>query len=106
MSDRATSSVSRPTPGGTFTLTGRTTPRIGYGMGQITRHAETPEARTRAIRLLRRAYELGITHYDTAQFYGNGLGNELLRESLSQFRDDLVIATKAGAKPVPDAKIP
>ncbi|QCB51780.1 aldo/keto reductase [Rhodococcus sp. PAMC28707] len=96
----------RPIPGGTFPLAGRATPRIGYGMGQITRIAEDSEGRARAVDLLRVAFDLGITHFDTAQFYGNGRANELLRESLGPRREEIVIATKAGAKPVPGGKIP
>lgn len=93
-------SADRPRPGGTFPLAGRPTARIGYGMGQVTRRAVDPEGQARAVDLLRQALELGITHFDTAQFYGNGLTNELLRESLGDRRDEVVIATKAGAKPV------
>ncbi len=106
MSDQNTTGVDRPTPGGTFPLTGRPTARIGYGMGQVTRKAEGTHGRERAIDLLRRALDLGIIHFDTAQFYGNGLANELLRESFADRRDEIVIATKAGAKPVPGAQIP
>ncbi|GGF34486.1 aldo/keto reductase [Subtercola lobariae] len=96
----------RPTPGGTFTLAGRETARIGYGMGQVTRSAESAEGHDSAVALLHQALELGVTHYDTAQFYGNGRANELLRESFSGVRDEIVISTKAGAKPVPGAPIP
>ncbi|TFC91143.1 aldo/keto reductase [Cryobacterium sp. TMT4-31] len=100
------STVSRPTPGGTFPLSGRATPRIGYGMGQITRTATDAAGRENALAVLRHAFDLGITHYDTAQFYGNGLANELLRNTLGSVRDDVVIATKAGTKPLPNAPIP
>jgi len=100
------STDTRPTPGGTFALAGRATARIGYGMGQITRKADDNDGRGRAVALLRQALELGITHYDTAQFYSNGRANELLRESFTDVRDDIVIATKVGARPVPGAPIP
>jgi aryl-alcohol dehydrogenase-like predicted oxidoreductase len=96
----------RPTPGGTFPLAGRPTARVGYGMGQVTRRAGDADGWARAVDLLRLALELGITHFDTAQFYGNGLANELIRDSVGGRRDDIVIATKAGAKPVPGAQIP
>lgn len=96
----------RSTPGGTFPLLDEPIARIGYGMGQATRRAEDPDGRTAAVTLLRQAFDLGITHYDTAQFYGNGRANELLRDSLGDVRDDIVIVTKAGAKPVPGAAIP
>ncbi|GAA4682734.1 aldo/keto reductase [Frondihabitans cladoniiphilus] len=98
--------VGRPAPGGTFLLAGRATARIGYGMGQVTRKAAAPAGRENAYAVLRHAFDLGITHYDTAQFYGNGLANELLRDAFGPQRDDILIATKAGAKPVPGAPIP
>lgn len=93
-------------PGGTFLLAGRAVARVGYGMGQVTRRAESQDGHGEAIALLRRAVELGISHFDTAQFYGNGLANHLLSEALGDRRDELVIATKAGVKPVPGAAIP
>lgn len=96
----------RPTPGGTFPLAGRPTPRVGYGMGQVTRKATDAAGRDNALRVLRHAFELGITHYDTAQFYGNGLANELLRDTFGTVRDEIMLATKAGAKPLPGASIP
>ena len=96
----------RPTPGGTFPLVGRPTARIGYGMGQLARKAVDADGHRRGIALLRRALELGVTHYDTAQFYGDGRANELLREGFAGVRDDIVIVTKAGARPVPGAPIP
>ena len=46
--------------------------------------------------LLRRAYDLGITFYDTADVYGDGKGETLLRDALGAHRDDIVIATKFG----------
>ncbi|MGH3321387.1 MAG: aldo/keto reductase [Streptosporangiaceae bacterium] len=54
-----------------------------------------PEA---GIAALRRATELGVNHIDTAGFYGLGdlRAHELIREALSPYPDDLVIATKVG----------
>ena len=46
--------------------------------------------------LLRRAYELGVTFYDTADVYGDGLGETILRDTLGAHREELVIATKFG----------
>ena len=86
-------------------MAGRPTARVGYGMGQVTRHAGNSEAHAKAVLLLHAAFDLGITHFDTAQFYGNGLANELLRASFGNRRHDILIATKAGAKPVPGAPI-
>lgn len=101
-----TDTASVPTPGGTFPLAGRPVARIGYGMGGLTRRASTAEGRSRALELLHRAYDLGIRHFDTAQFYGHGLANELLRDALGTHRDDLVLSTKAGAKPVTGVPVP
>lgn len=94
------------TPGGTFPLAGRPTARVGYGMGQVTRAAVDASGEDRAIALLRRAFDLGVTHLDTALFYGNGLANDLLRRALGNHRDELVLASKAGARPVPGAPVP
>jgi aryl-alcohol dehydrogenase-like predicted oxidoreductase len=101
-----TDTASVPTPGGTFPLAGRPVARIGYGMGSLTRRVSTAGGRSGALQLLRRAYELGIRHFDTAQFYGHGLANELLRDALGTHRDEIVLSTKAGAKPVSGVPIP
>lgn len=62
---------------------------LSYGYGPAT-------DRTTAIRLIRRAFELGVTFFDTAEAYGPGDNEELLGEALSPFRDKVVIATKFG----------
>jgi aryl-alcohol dehydrogenase-like predicted oxidoreductase len=51
-----------------------------------------------AIRLIRRAYELGVTFFDTAEAYGPGENEELLGEAVAPFRGEIVIATKFGFK--------
>jgi aryl-alcohol dehydrogenase-like predicted oxidoreductase len=48
------------------------------------------------IRLLRRALELGITFYDTADVYGDGLGETILAKAFAERRDEVVYATKFG----------
>ena len=48
------------------------------------------------LRLLRRAFELGVTFYDTADVYGDGLGETILSEALGEHRDEMTIATKFG----------
>nr|WP_272945128.1 aldo/keto reductase [Nocardia nova] len=95
-----------PTPGGVFPLAGRPTPRVGYGMGRLTRAVSSTHTRAAAVTLLHQAFEFGIRHFDTAQFYGNGTANELLREAFRSRRDEVLLATKAGARPVPDAPVP
>ncbi|QPZ38089.1 aldo/keto reductase [Paramicrobacterium chengjingii] len=93
-------------PGGSFPLGGTPTARIGYGMSRIALMAETAENRASAVALLRTARELGVTHFDTAQFYGDDRANQLLRESFAGVRDDIVIATKVGVKLVSGAPVP
>src|ERR1700712_431057 len=65
-----------PRPGGTGTLAGHTVARIGYGAMQLER---LHDDRSAAIALLQRAFDLGIDHVDTAEFYGDGFVNELIR---------------------------
>ncbi|HEY0814762.1 MAG TPA: aldo/keto reductase [Pseudonocardia sp.] len=91
-----------PHPGGAAHLAGHTVSRIGYGAGQLVRlRADRPAA----VALLRRAIELGVDHVDTAQFYGNGLVNELIREALRP-DDGVVIVSKVGAEPDPGGPFP
>lgn len=85
-------------PGGPAPLAGHVVSRIGYGAMQLERLRDDRPA---AVALLRRAVELGIDHIDTAQFYGDGLSNGLIREALRP-QDGVVVVTKVGADPAPD----
>lgn len=78
-------------------LTARTP---GYGTMRLTGEDFWGEPRDRdgAIALLRRAVELGVNFFDTADFYGPGVTNKLLAEALSPYPDSLIIATKVGSK--------
>lgn len=87
-------------PGGTFRVAERDIARIGYGMGGLTRRVTDDATRRDAVALLRRAAELGVQHFDTAQFYGAGLANSLLHEAFDGDRSHAFFATKAGTKPV------
>jgi pyridoxine 4-dehydrogenase len=84
----------------TYELAGRTVNRIGYGAMQLPGpHVwGPPKDRDEAIAVLRRAVELGVNHIDTAQFYGPDVSNELIRAALHPYPDDLVLATKVGAR--------
>lgn len=83
-------------------LHGRTVTRIGLGMGELTRRASSaPTAYSDALALLRSAQELGITHFDSAHFYGNGLANEMLRTISRAERESVFVATKVGALSAP-----
>lgn len=72
----------------------------GYGTMRLTGEDfwGEPQDRDTAIALLRRAVELGVNFFDTADFYGPGVTNKLLTDALSPYSDDLIIATKVGAK--------
>jgi pyridoxine 4-dehydrogenase len=90
-------------PGGTFELAGRCVARIGFGAMQLPGVGGRPAPpRELAISVLRRAVELGVNHIDTAHFYGDGLANELIREALAPYPDDLVLVSKVGAAPGAD----
>src|SRR4051794_18194240 len=56
-----------------------------------------PRDRDAALAVLRRAVELGVDHIDTAQYYGPDVANELIREALHPYPDDLVLVSKVGA---------
>lgn len=82
---------------GTFRLGDRTVNRMGYGAMQITGEGVwgEPADRDEAIRVLRRAVELGVDLIDTADSYGPFVSEELIREALHPY-GDVLIATKAG----------
>ena len=57
-----------------------------------------PKDRDGAIAVLREAVAAGVTHNDTSDFYGPHVTNQIIREALHPYRDDLVIVTKVGAR--------
>jgi pyridoxine 4-dehydrogenase len=71
--------------------------RLGYGTMQLTGNGVwgPPKDHDEAIRVLKRAVELGVDFFDTADSYGPYVAEDLLREALHPY-DDIVIATKAG----------
>ncbi len=89
---------------GTWTLGDLTVNRIGFGAMRLPQRGRafaadaTAGDRSRAIRTLRRAVELGVNHIDTAAFYFSALrsANELINTALAPYPDDLVIVTKVG----------
>ena len=84
--------------GGTFAIGDLTVHRLGYGAMQITGRGVwgPPRDHDEAIRVLRRAVELGVDLIDTADSYGPYVSEELIREALHPYPRGLVIATKAG----------
>jgi pyridoxine 4-dehydrogenase len=79
--------------------------RIGYGAMRITGDGVwgPPRDRAEALRVLRRAIELGVNFIDTADSYGPNVSEELIAEALHPYPKDLVIATKGGFdRPGPD----
>jgi pyridoxine 4-dehydrogenase len=90
-------------PGGTALLAGRRVARIGFGAMQLAasrpgRPGRPAADRQAAIGVLRAAIEHGVNHIDTAQFYGPGTCNELIREALHPYPPDLVLVSKVGAE--------
>ena len=90
---------------GTIEVGGHPVPRLGYGTMRLTGpHIFGPPAdRDEAVRVLRRAVELGVRLIDTGWYYGPYVANEILREALHPYPDDLVIATKLGGARGDDA---
>jgi pyridoxine 4-dehydrogenase len=85
---------------GTFALGSRQVNRLGYGAMQLAGDNVFGPARDRgeALLVLRAAVEAGIDHIDTAQYYGPGVVNELIREALHPYPDDLAIVSKVAAR--------
>ncbi len=84
---------------GTFTLGGRTVRRLGYGAMQLAGPGVfgPPRDRDAALAVLREAVAAGVNHIDTSDFYGPHVTNQIIREALAPYPDDLVIVTKIGA---------
>jgi len=85
---------------GTFALGDRTVKRLGYGAMQLAGPGVfgPPKDRDTALAVLREAVASGVNHIDTSDFYGPHVTNQLIREALHPYPDDLVIVTKVGAR--------
>ena len=83
---------------GTFELAGKTVHRLGFGAMRLTGKGiwGPPADRDEAVRVVRRAVELGVDFIDTANSYGPYVSEEIIREALHPYADDVLIATKAG----------
>src|SRR4051812_20914165 len=84
---------------GTFPLGSRTVIRLGYGAMQLAGPGVfgPPRDRDAALAVLREAVASGVNHIDTSDFYGPHVTNQLIREALAPYSDDLLIVTKIGA---------
>jgi pyridoxine 4-dehydrogenase len=88
-------------PGGTFTLANDlAVTRFGYGAMQLAGPGVfgPPADRDAAVAVLREVVELGITHIDTSDYYGPHVTNQIIKEALHPYPDDLRIVTKVGAR--------
>ncbi|MEU7652196.1 oxidoreductase [Micromonospora taraxaci] len=93
--------MSENLPGGPLTLAdGLTLSRMGYGAMQLAGPGVfgPPRDRNQALAVLREAVDLGVRHIDTSDFYGPVVVNELIREALHPYPEDLHLVTKVGAR--------
>src|SRR6186713_3713064 len=88
------------TAAGVFCLGDRTVNRLGYGAMQLAGPGVfgPPKDRGAALAVLREAVASGVNHIDTSDFYGPHVTNQLIREALNPYPEDLVIVTKIGAR--------
>jgi len=97
--------MTRPTLGGSLTLAdGLTVNRMGYGAMQLAGPGVfgPPKDRGQAVAVLREAVDLGIDHIDTSDFYGPVVVNEIIREALHPYPEQLRIVTKVGGRRTAD----
>lgn len=84
----------------TFQIGSYTVKRVGFGAMQLPGPGVfgPPRDHDQAIAVLKRAVELGVNHIDTAQFYGPNVSNELIREALHPYPENLALVSKVGAR--------
>jgi pyridoxine 4-dehydrogenase len=85
---------------GTFELGDLAVKRLGYGAMRLSGPGifGPPRDRDTALAVLREAVASGVNHIDTSDYYGPHVTNQLIREALHPYPDDLVIVTKIGAR--------
>ena len=90
---------------GTYRLGDRDVKRMGYGAMQLAGPGVfgPPKDREQAIAVLRKAVASGVNHIDTSDYYGPHVVNQIIREALSPYSDNLVLVTKLGARRGDDA---
>jgi pyridoxine 4-dehydrogenase len=86
--------------GDRYRLAGKTVRRVGYGAMQLTGDGVygPPRDRDEALAVLRAALDAGVDHIDTAQYYGPGVVNSLIREALFPYPDGLALVSKVAAR--------
>lgn len=91
--------MSNASHAGNFLLGDRRVNRMGYGAMQLAgpQVFGPPKDRDAALAVLRVAVAAGVNHIDTSDFYGPHVTNQLIREALAPYGDELVIVTKVGA---------
>jgi aryl-alcohol dehydrogenase-like predicted oxidoreductase len=92
--------MSRTPASTSFALGERTVQRLGYGAMQLAGPGVfgPPKDRAAAVAVLREAIAAGVNHIDTSDFYGPHVTNQIIREALSPYPDDLTLVTKVGAR--------
>jgi pyridoxine 4-dehydrogenase len=92
--------MSTSLPADTFHLGHHKVRRLGYGAMQLAGPGVfgPPRDRDTALAVLRLAVESGVNHIDTSDFYGPHITNQLIKEALHPYPEDLVIVTKVGAR--------
>jgi pyridoxine 4-dehydrogenase len=87
-----------------YRLGDRTVNRMGYGAMRLSGPGiyGPPADRSQALAVLREAVARGVNHIDTSDYYGPHVTNEIIREALSPYPENLVIVTKLGARRTPD----
>ncbi len=85
--------TAQPVPGGSYQLGDLTVSRVGFGAMQLAGPGVfgPPADRDEAVAVLRTAVGLGVTHIDTADFYGPYVTNEIIREALGPYPADVHI---------------
>jgi len=86
-------------PPSSYLFAGRPVNRMGYGAMQLAgpQVFGPPKDRAAAVAVLREAVAAGVDHIDTSDFYGPHVTNQIIREALHPYPDDLLIVTKVGA---------
>src|SRR5205085_5287604 len=80
----------------TYKNTDLTVSEVGFGLWTVSTGWWGNFTEAEAIALMHKAFDLGITLYDAADTYGNGLSEELIAKAFPKQRDEVVIATKVG----------